>query len=95
MAKAKVSTPKDVVERNIALSGEIMRFLIDNPNVFKSLPDDFELIILPDDDPEMRIYNLDLLDVYGSQGKPVVFARVASSRYHLERQPSLYIPLMA
>ena len=42
----------DIVERNISLTGEIMRYLLDNPQVFASLPDNFELVILPENDPE-------------------------------------------
>ena len=69
MAQTKVDAPADVVERNIILVGEIMRYLLNHPQVFNSLPDNFELVILPDDDPEMRLYNLELLDIYGSEGK--------------------------
>jgi hypothetical protein len=97
MVRTKVSGPKDVVERNIALTGELMRYLLDHPQVFNSLPDNFELVILPDDDPEMRLYNLELLDTYGSEGKPIVFARIQSSREGDLKQgrPSLYVPVAA
>ncbi len=97
MARTKVSGPKDVVERNIALTGELVRYLLEQPQVLSSLPDDFELIILPDDDPEMRLYNLELLDAYGSEGKPIVFARIKSSREDVlsQERPSLYAPVMA
>jgi len=97
MARTKVSGPKDVVERNIALTGELMRYLLEQPQVLSSLPDDFELVILPDDDPEMRLYNLELLDAYGSEGKPIVFARIKSGRESVlsQERPSLYVPVMA
>lgn len=99
MAGAKVipraKKPKHVVERNIALLGNLMRYLLAEPQVFNSLPDNFELVILPDDDPAVRLYNLELLDTYGSEGKPVVFVRMGSGRetdFHQTR-PSLYVPL--
>ena len=97
MARTKVSGPKDVVERNIALTGELVRYLLEQPQVLSSLPENFELVILPDDDPEMRLYNLELLDAYGSEGKPIVFARVKSSREGVLNQscPSLYVPVAA
>ncbi len=97
MAQTKVSTPPKVVERNILLVRQIMQYLLNNPQVFNSLPDKFELVILPEDDPEMRLYNLELLDRYGSQAKPVVFARVKVHGASLARQdkPSLYAPIPA
>jgi hypothetical protein len=97
MARTKVSGPKDIVERNIALTGELVRYLLEQPQVFSSLPEDFELVILPDDDPEMRLYNLELLDTYGSEGKPIVFARIQSSRESALNQSrlSLYVPVAA
>lgn len=97
--KKKVFTltkePKGVVERNIALLGDLMRYLLAAPRILNSLPDHFELVILPDDDPEMRLYNLELLDTYGSEGKPVVFVRIKSSKGtdFDKTQPSLYVPL--
>lgn len=89
--------PDDVVERNIRLVGNVMQYLLDKPQVLGALPENFELVILPDDDPEIRVYNLELLDKYGGDDKPVVFARVKSTRemFLQEEQPSLYIPLAA
>ena len=78
MAQAKVKITQDIVERNLRLTEEIMRYLLDNPQIFNSLPDNFELVVLPEDDPDIRLHNLELLDKYGSEGKPIVFARIRS-----------------
>ncbi len=95
MAQENVIKPSDVVERNLWLTGEIMRYLLDNPQVFDSLPDNFELVLLPDDDPDMRLYNLDLLDKYGSEDKPIVFARIQSKTTPISDSfsPSLFVPI--
>ena len=95
MANKEVSFSEGVVERNISLSGKIMQFLIENPQVFSSLPDNFELVILPDDDPEIRQYNLDLIDKYGSEGRPIVFARIKAHQESLQPQvkPSIFVPV--
>jgi hypothetical protein len=92
MAKTKIISPVNVVERNISLTGDIMQYLLDHPEVFDSLPDEFELVILPDDDPEIRQYNLDLLDKHGSEGKPIVFARI-EARQKRQVRPSLFVPI--
>ncbi len=99
MAKKELiqTAPTDVLERNLTLTGEVMRFLLEQPEVFNSLPANFELVILPEDDPEMGLYNLKLLNTYGSEGKPVVFARIKSSREAFTKQdpPRLYAPIAA
>jgi len=92
---ALAKKPKNVVKRNIALLGDLMHYLLAQPQILHSLPDHFELVILPGDDPEMCLYNLGLLDTYGNEGKPIVFVRIKSSReadFHQAR-PSLYVPL--
>ena len=95
MATPAVEVPADVVKRNLALADKIMRFLLDNPLVFRRLPDQFELVILPDDDPEIRSYNLQLLDRYGSEGKPIVFARTKADAVDPAHPsvPSIFVPI--
>lgn len=85
----------DIAERNIALSGQIMRYLLNHPQVFEALPEKFELVILPEDDPEVSMFNLELLKKYGSEGKPIVFARVKTRETVIESEPSIFVPVAA
>lgn len=85
----------DIAERNITLLGQLMEYLLDHPKVFDVLPDDFELVILPEDDPEIVLFNLELLKKYGRQGKPIVLARVKSSLEKITSQPSIFVPIAA
>lgn len=85
----------DIAERNITMLGQLMEYLIDHPKIFDVLPDDFELVILPEDDPEIVLYNLDLLKRHGRQDKPVVLARVKSSAEKIASEPSIFVPIAA
>lgn len=89
--------PRKVVERNVRLLGHFMRYVLAHPEILDGLPANFELVILPDDDPAIRRYNFDLLSTYGSEGKPIVFVRMATSkRVDFERvRPDVYVPLAA
>src|SRR5436853_5833702 len=95
MAETKIDIPSETVERNILLTGRIMQFLMDSLQIFDSLPDKFELVILPDDDPAIREYNLELLDKYGSEDKPIVFARITSHPENRKpaSQPRIFVPV--
>lgn len=97
MAKQVNRKPRHVVERNLDLVKTLMQYFLSEPQILASLPEQFELVILPEDDPEIRLYNLELLDQIGSQNKPVVFARLKSSfrQNFKRRKPDLYVPLAA
>jgi hypothetical protein len=89
--------PSRLVERNIALTGNFMHYLMAQPRLFAALPDNFELVILPEDDPALRHYNLDLLDTFGSQGRAIVFVRLKSSKEtdFKTTRPQVYAPIAA
>ena len=95
MAQENVSTGSGIVERNIFLTEKVMRFLLAHPEYLGKLPQDFELVILPDDDSEIRQYNLELIDKYGCEGRPIVFARLKSHPVRMgdSVEPSLFIPV--
>lgn len=84
MAKSKVNPA--VIERNLRLTGEIIKYMLNNPKV---------LDVLPENDPELRQLNLDLLDKYGSQGKPIVFARIKANKITARSRPNIFVPVAA
>lgn len=89
--------PSRVVERNVALTDNFMRYILARPRILEALPDKFELVILPQDDPELRRYNLDLLDAFGSEGRAIVFVRLKSSKEtdFKAAHPQVYAPIAA
>ncbi len=93
MAKTKVKN--EAVERNVRLTGEIIKYILNHPNLLDVLPENFELVLLPEDDPEVRLLNLDLLDKYGSEGKPIVFARIKAHAATAKWKPSIFVPIAA
>jgi len=93
MAERKVKN--EVVERNVRLTGEIIKYILNNPKMLDVLPDKFELVLLPEDDPEVRQLNFDLLDKYGNEGKPIVFARINTHAMTAAWKPSIFVPVAA
>ncbi|MBI3360134.1 MAG: hypothetical protein HY023_03385 [Chloroflexi bacterium] len=96
MAK-KIIRPKKAFERNARLLFNLMRYILAHPEILDRLPDNFELVILPSDDPELLQYNLALLDSHDTAGKQVVFVRMSSSEKvdFQVSQPRVYVPLAA
>lgn len=97
MAPKSIDLEAAMADRNMTMVAELTRRMMQNPDIFASLPDDFELVILPDDDPELRIYNLDLLDRYGQAQRPVVFARMNTKQLTQTNTAglNLYLPVAA
>ena len=90
-----MTTNSEIVERNFALSRQIMSYLLDHPKVSEVLPDDFEVVILPEDDQEITLFNLELFKKHGRQNKPVVLARVKSISEKITSEPSIFVPIAA
>lgn len=92
MAQRKVKLL--VVEKNIRLTQEVMRYLLANSQTFDYLPDKFELVILPEDDAELRLYNLELLDKFAARNTPIVFARTKTTKEKsVSQNLKLFAPL--
>ncbi len=92
MGSNGMKSTSHLVDRNLRLTQKVMSYLMTNPYMFDSLPDKFELVILPDDDPELRSYNLDLLDRFGSEACPVVFARLSMA--HPDNTLEVFAPVL-
>ena len=90
-------TNDEILERNLDLQTAFMQYLFDHPDILDHLPDDFRLVILPDDDPELGQRNLELLSQRGNGDKPLVIARLRTRQpFDLEASPpQVFVPLMA
>ena len=93
MAQKKIKSA--IVEKNVRLTQQVMRYLLANPQTFNYLPDKFELVILPQDDAELRLYNLELLDKFADRNRQIVFARIKTveEKNVLPQNLKLFAPL--
>jgi len=90
-------TDDEMFERNLELQTVFMQYLFDHPDILDRLPDDFRLIILPDDDSELGQRNLELLGRQGDSDKPLIIARMRTRR-PLDLKvspPQVFVPVMA
>ncbi len=64
-----------VQERNMTLSFEFHRYLMEHPEAEDLVPDGATVVLLPDFDPELAAYNLELGRFAKAQGERVVTFR--------------------
>ncbi len=51
-------TQETIIEKNITLSFEFERYILEHPDLLESIPDGAEVVLLPKDDPELYRANL-------------------------------------
>ncbi len=85
-----------MIERNLDLVSAVTHFILEHPHLLEQLPSDFRLVILPEDDPELSQYNLNLLAERTEPGKPVIIVRLTAHQVNFESHPpQVYVPLAA
>ncbi|MBI4630434.1 MAG: hypothetical protein HY740_01730 [Chloroflexi bacterium] len=58
------------------------------------LPNSFRLVILPQDDPELSLINLQMLNKRQKKDKPVVLVLMKSGRVSIKHtEPDVFLPL--
>ncbi len=87
----------EVFELNVDLQAAFMQYVMARPEVLDQLPDDFHLVILSDDDPELSWRNLELLKEQGDADKPIVIVRMRTQELmSLMTQPlQIFVPIAA
>jgi hypothetical protein len=84
----------EIIERNMDLVTTVTDYILQHPAMLDHLPADFQLVILPEDDPELSQYNLNLLTEQPEPDKPVIIVRLAVQRLNFKSTPpQVYVPL--
>ena len=86
-----------IFELNVDLQAAFMQYVIAQPGVLDQLPDDFQLVILSDDDPALSWCNLELLKEQGDADKPIVIVRMRTQELvDMTTQPlQIFTPIAA
>jgi hypothetical protein len=71
---------KEMIERNIELSGEFSRFLFEHPEMEEKIPMDAEIILLPEFDAELKEFNLQLGKNIEADGGKVIYISIKEIR---------------
>jgi len=67
-----------IVEKNITLSFEFERYILEHPDVLERIPQGAEIVLLPRDDPELYRINLESAQraQHEGDGHPVVYVEI-------------------
>ncbi len=84
-----------IVQRNLDLQTAFNKYLFENPEMLDRLPSSFRLVILPQDDPELSLINLQMLNKRQKRDRPIVIVLMQSGgRVSIKKsQPDVFLPL--
>lgn len=69
-------TEDELVGKNLILAAEFDRYILEHPECSESIPPNAQIVLLPEDDPELSRRNLELSKAQREPGQPVVYVRI-------------------
>lgn len=69
-------TKKEIVDKNLDLLLEFMKYAFDNPEILDQIPREAELVILPEDDPKLLKENLKTIEKLQKSNKTIAIIRM-------------------
>jgi hypothetical protein len=69
-------TEEELVGKNLVLTTEFDRYILEHPEFSESIPANAQIVLLPEDDPELSRRNLELSRAQRESGQPVVYVRI-------------------
>lgn len=65
-----------LVEKNLELSFEFTRYLLDHPELERKIPKGAQVVLLPDYDEELKRFNLKNSRRWQEEDQPVIYVRI-------------------
>jgi hypothetical protein len=78
-------TDKQIFEKNLILSTEFDRYVMEHPEIAEKIPQNAQIVLLPADDEELCAKNLRLAQNQREPGQKVVYVHVGSLAPQLSR----------
>ncbi|MBE9530544.1 MAG: hypothetical protein IMF00_04670, partial [Proteobacteria bacterium] len=65
-----------IFSKNLILSTEFDRYVIEHPEFAEKIPQNAQIVLLPEDDPVLRKENIEIARTQREAGQPVVYVYV-------------------
>ena len=75
-----MSEIRELIEKNIELSTEFSRYLFEHPEIEERLSVDAEVVLLPEDDEELKRFNLQTGAQIEAKGEKVAYVTIKKMR---------------
>jgi len=87
-------TEDELVAKNLILTTEFDRYVLEHPEFAEQIPPNAQVVLLPEDDPELSERNLEISRKQREPGQPVVYVRIEKVLPPLSRlvNPRIEVP---
>ena len=72
--------PDEISQQNLDLFHEFMMYALEEPEIFDKIPKGAQLVILPEDNPELYQRNLEIVNKRKEKGQTVVTVRMQTPK---------------
>jgi hypothetical protein len=88
-------TEKELFEKNLILSTEFDRYVIEHPEFAEKLPLNAQIVLLPDGDSELCKMNIELAKQHKEPGQQLVFIRIGGIAPKMSRLKDVSMEIVA
>ena len=67
---------EEIFSKNLILSTEFDRYVLENPDFAKKIPQNAQIVLLPEDDPKLCQRNIEIAKAQCEEGHPVVYVHI-------------------
>ena len=69
-------TEQEIFSKNLILITEFDRYVLEHPDFAEKIPVNAQVVLLPDDDPELRQKNIEIAKAQREPGQPVIYVQI-------------------
>ena len=69
-------TEEEIFSKNLILTTEFDRYVLEHPEFTEKIPKNAQIVLLPEDDLELRQKNIEIAEAQREPGQPVVYVEI-------------------
>lgn len=88
-------TEQEIVMKNLILSTEFDRYVMEHPDFAEKIPLNAQVVILPEDDRELSRINIEMSEKQREKGQQVVYVHVGTVPPQISRLTNVSLEVKA
>lgn len=88
-------TEQEVFTKNLILSTEFDRYILEHPEIAEKIPMNAQIVLLPENDPELCEMNIKIAKQQHEEGQSVVYVHIGSIAPQVSRLTNVNLEVTA